>query len=420
MNGTKLSLSLIPALLACFVPHASAATLCVSSTGGRGCYSQISTAVAAATAGDVINVGPGTYNEGVILTKAVSLVGSGATINASGQGRGVFVDGLDAPGLAGVHVSGFSIKHALLEGILVLNASDVTLANNVVTSNDLALIGGNCSQLPSIEPGEAQDCGEGIHLQGADHSIVTNNTVQGNSGGILISDDTGVAHDNLVSFNIVSDNAYACGITMASHVPAAVTGSAVPLGVYHNTVYGNRSQRNGLAIGGGAGVGIFASIPFAKAYGNVVVDNLVTDNGLPGITMHAHAPFQSLNDNMIVGNTVVNNGRDTEDAATPGPTGINLYSLTPVTGNIFSGNSVQSESYDVVVKVPALVQVEFNNLLGLQVGLDNLGVGPVDAAENWWGCPNGPVLKGSCSSVLGNGVYVYPVLKEGTPPQPNY
>jgi hypothetical protein len=207
---------------------------------------------------------------------------------------------------------------------------------------------------------------------------------------------------------------------MASHVPAAVTGLAKPFGVYHNTLYANRSQWNGRAIGVGAGIGIFVSIPFAKAYGNVVVDNLVSENGLPGIAMHAHAPFQSLNDNMIVGNTVVSNGPDSADAATPGPTGINLYSLIPVTGNIISGNSIQGESYDVMVKVPALVQVNFNGLLGLQTGVGNLGAGPVDATENWWSCPNGPSIAGSCSFPSGNNVVAFPGLLQPIPPQPNY
>lgn len=399
---------------------ASAATLCVNPAGDGGCFSHIADAVGAASPGDIVNVKAGTYAEGLVITKALSLVGDGATIDATGKSQGIRVDGLSTQGLGGVHVSGFTVKNALLEGILVLNATGVTLSGNTVTNNNLALVGGSCSQLPLYEPGEAQDCGEGVHLQAADHSIVTNNTIFGNSGGILISDDTGASHDNLVSFNTVMNNPYACGITMASHVPALSTGVFVPFGVYHNTIYGNRSNRNGLAIGGGAGVGIFASIPGAKSYGNVVVNNLVSENGLPGIAMHAHAPQQNLNDNMIVGNTVVNNGQDTADAATAGPTGINLYSLVPATGNIFSGNTIQNEAYDVVIKTPALVQVNFNALLGLRTGVDNLGAGAVDATENFWSCPGGPAIPGSCSFPAGGNVLAFPGLTQPIPSQPSY
>ena len=389
---------------------ALAATFCVDASGAAGCSTHIGDAVAAAAAGDVINVAPGTYAEAVVITKPLSLAGQNATINAQGFDRGIFVNGLAAPGLSGVHVSGFTVKNANLEGILVLNASGVTVSGNTVMGNNLALVNGNCTQLPAIEPGEAQDCGEGIHLQAVDHSVVTSNTVIGNSGGILVSDDTGATHDNLISFNIVNNNPYACGITLASHVQALASTSAVPPGVYHNTVYGNRSQHNGYGVGGGAGIGIFASVPGAQSYGNVVVNNLVTDNGHPGISLHSHAPAQNLTDNMIVANTVVNNGADTGDAATPGPTGVNLYSLLPAAGNMIAANSIQGESVDIAVKDPALVQVHFNSLTGGGYGVDNLGGVPVDATNNWWSCANGPVLPGSCA-MAGGSVLAYPWMQ---------
>ena len=411
---------LSPITLSLFALPIHAATLCVSAQGAPGCYTRIGDAVAAAAPADVIQVGPGMYAESVVITKPLSLVADRAIIDATGLPQGVFVDGLNTQGLSSVHISGFTVQNAQLEGILVANASAVTVSSNTVLNNNTALSNGACTMLPAYEPGEQQDCGEGIHLQGVDHSIVTLNTVEGNSGGILVSDDTGATHDNLISGNMIKDNPYACGISLASHVPAALTGSAVSLGVYHNTVYGNRSMHNGYSIGGGSGIGIFASVPTSKSYGNVVVDNYVSDSGHPGIEMHAHAPMQNLNDNMVVGNTVVNNGADTADAATPGPTGINIYSLTPVTGNIIAGNSIQNESYDVGVNVPALVQVEFNNLLGLQVGVDNLGIGMVDASENWWSCGAGPGLAGSCSSVTGNAVVTGPFLTVPFSGQPNF
>jgi parallel beta-helix repeat protein len=414
MNIYRLSLL---ALALSAVP-ATAATLCVNPNGGQNCSRHISDAVAAAAPGDIIRVSPGIYKESVTITKPLSLVGQFATIDAAGLTRGIFVDGIDSPGLTSVHISGFTIQNAQYEGVLVANASAVTVSGNTVLNNNKNVVDGNCTNLPPIEPGEAQDCGEGIHLMGADHSIVTNNTVQNNAGGILISDDTAATHDNLISYNTVTDNPWACGITMASHVPSAVSGSGVPLGVFHNTVFGNRSQRNGLKIGGGAGVGIFASIPGAKSYGNVVVSNLVSENGLPGIAMHAHAPGQNLNDNMIVGNTARNNGPDTADAATPGTTGINLYSLTPVTGNIISGNNISNQANSVVTNNPAAVQVEFNTFQASHAGVNNLGAGPVDATNNWWNCGFGPTIPGACAAVLGNNVLSDPWLTTPPPPQP--
>lgn len=412
--------TLLLALAPLLALPAAAATLCASAAGSPGCYPTISAAIAAASPGDVINVGPGIYPEAVTITKPLSLNADRAVIDATGLPRAIFVDGLDAPGLSGVHISGFTAKNADFEGILVLNASAVTLGSNIVIHNDLALTAdGHCPTRPVFEPGEDQDCGEGVHLQGADHTIVTANTITGNSGGILISDDTAASHDNLVTFNTVRDNPFACGITMASHLPSPTASFTVPAGVFHNTVYGNKSMHNGFSVGGGAGIGIFASIPGAKSYGNVIVDNYVSENGHGGIDLHAHAPQQVLNDNVIVGNIAVNNGADTADAHTPGPVGINLYSLIPVAGNIISGNSFGGQANDVVISNPAFVQVQFNSFHA-PVGVVNQGTGTVDAASNWWSCPTGPGLTAGCSSTSGNTILSAPWLTTPTPAQPTY
>src|SRR5579875_3338250 len=382
----------------CPVLSAAAATLCVSSSGGPSCYTTINAAVSAAAAGDVINVGPGTYYETVTITKPLSLKTENAILDAMGQSRGFFVNGMSNTGLTSVNISGFTVRNANYEGILLMNLSMASVSNNTVMNNNRSLAAGACPGLESFETNEQSDCGEGIHLMAVDHSVVTNNTIAGNSGGILNSDDTGPTHDNVISFNTVYNNPYACGITLASHpayVPPVVpVSTTVPAayGVYHNMVYANRSRANGNANGGGSGVGIFASSPGTMSYGNVVVANYLTENGLPGIAMHAHAPNQKLNDNMLVANTLTNNAADTADAATPGPTGINIYSLMPISGNMVIGNSLQQEAVDVAIHAPAIpipnapspALVQFNSLGGNGIGVDNLSVGaPVNATENF-------------------------------------
>ncbi len=396
------------------------ATLCVNSGGTSGCFAHINDAISSASAASTIKIAPGTYKEAVVITKSLSLVGeNGTIIDATGLPVGIFVNGLAATGLSDVFITGLTIENANFEGILIANASAVTASSNQVLNNNKARSGGACPGLPSFETNEQDDCGEGIHLLGADHAIIANNVVEGNAGGILLSDDTGATHDNLISGNTVRDNPYDCGITLASHIPAPLTGSPSALGVYHNTVLSNRSARNGLASGGGAGIGMFASVPGAKTYGNVVVNNLVNENGLPGIAMHAHVPGQDLSNNVIAGNTVVNNGPDFEDAATPGPTGINVYGAGDVTGTIISGNSIQSESVGIAIHTPARVQAHLNSLLGLETGLANLGSGTVGASANWWGCDAGPGAQG-CSNVQGPGVDFAPWLTTPIPAQSSY
>jgi hypothetical protein len=122
-------------------------------------------------------------------------------------------------------------------------------------------------------------------------------------------------------------------------------------------------------------------------------------------------PGQNVTDNMLVGNTLANNGADTADAATPGPTGINLYSAGPNTGNMVSANSIQQETDDVAVSIPSPVVVEFNNLSGRGAGVDNIGgVGSVDATWNWWGCFSGPSSSGACASATGANILYAPWL----------
>ena len=123
-------------------------------------------------------------------------------------------------------------------------------------------------------------------------SRVVDNEVAYNSGGILITDETGPNQGNLISGNNVHDNPYDCGITLASHGPATsvIPTAALPYGVTDNTISNNVSTHNGYQVpGAGAGVGIFAPFPGTTDAGNVVIDNVLRNNGLPGVTMHNHA-----------------------------------------------------------------------------------------------------------------------------------
>jgi len=406
---------------------AMAATLCVNPGGKFGCKSTISAAVAAAGPGDTVVVTQGTYKEQVTITKSVSLVALGFSqpvIDATGLNNGIFINGMAAApkaGVANVVVNGFKIHNANFEGILIVNASNVTIINNHVLDNNKSLdIGaGECPGIPDFETNEGDDCGEGIHLMATDHSNIVRNESNGNSGGILISDETGPSRDNVISGNYVHDNPFDCGITMASHGPATtvIPTATVSFGVIRNTVAHNNSSHNGLQLpGAGAGVGIFAPFPGTKATANVVYDNDIRNNGLPGVTMHNHAwspspaPPVNLNNNVIVGNRISGNAADTEDAATSGPTGINIYSVAPITGTVISQNVIQNEAIDVAFKAPVgQLNVHLNDLEGRGIGVDNLGSGTVDATENWWNCPLGPGKRG-CGTVAGKNVAFTPWL----------
>jgi hypothetical protein len=150
------------------------------------------------------------------------------------------------------------------------------------------------------------------------------------------------------------------------------------------------------------------------AFGNKVIGNVLENNGLPGVTIHNHAappgaPAANLNNNVIMGNYISGNGPDTEDAATPGSAGINVYSVGAVYQTQILENTIVNEAIDVVMNHPGGMDVHLNNLLGGGVGVTNLGKGAINATMNFFGCAGGPGSTG-CSTVSGSGVTSSPAM----------
>ena len=214
------------AMLLAGVASASAhGTLYVSKTGsdsgncqklGRACAS-IGYALSQASPDSRVLVGPGTYLEpanpggganvitprlsGVTLTsnRAWGASAANTVIDAAGEPNGV----LDQANKS--TVSGFTVEHAQLEGILVepspsswpasptaspANLSKVTIEDNVVERNDQAYdtTAPNPFAACPSSPTDSDDCGEGIHLLATTYSRVVGNKVANNVGGILLSD----------------------------------------------------------------------------------------------------------------------------------------------------------------------------------------------------------------------------------------
>ena len=268
----------------------------------------ISHAVAKAKKGDTVKVAAGTYAEMVTITSNISLVGRGATVDATGQANGVQITG---PHAAGAAVRGFEVENANFEGILTQHTSRLDISGNNVHHNDLGMFAqnptGECAPSGQI-PG---DCGEGIHLMSVTNSHVTGNKVTDNSGGILLTDELGPTAGNTVSRNRVLDNLYDCGITVAGHNPKAISakGKLAPRtgGIYRNTITKNVSNGNGVK-GEGAGILLAVAGPGAAVYDNLVQGNTANDNNLAGVTLHLHAPGSHLNANKIIGNRLSHDG----------------------------------------------------------------------------------------------------------------
>jgi len=424
-----------PLLIAACVFAATAQTsaarrLCVNKDGSHGCYSSIQTAVGHASANDVINVGPGTYKEDVTIGVSLTLLGTeaGSTIiDATGLANGIFVDGLDYPGLDNVTIAGFTVRNALYEGILVVSASDVTIRDSRVLNNDtyppaFTGVATGCPGQPAFETDETGDCGGAIHLIGTVGANVSNNVITGNADGVLISDETAEAHDNIIVNNIVNNNPLDCGLVLASHPrlgDAGVPSYQPHYGIDHNTLAWNSVSNNGVQVQG-AGVGLFSdgNGP-GRVSENLITHNTLTGNGIGGVSLHSHvgptfgAPPDNMDSNQIIDNFIAGNLADTGDTATPGRVGININSGgggSLVTGTVIVENVIRDEDVDVAINTPAYVDIHFNDLLGGKIGVANVCAydkaancsGVIDASLNYWGCPAGPGGKqGRCSTTYG-------------------
>jgi hypothetical protein len=386
---------------------AAAGQVCVNPGGTGGCKSSISAAVAALPHGGRIDIQPGTYKEDVAVTTS-NLILHGASANST------IIDGSDQSWALELHnnsnliIENLTFENANLAGVLFDNVSNAQFRNNHVTKNDVELKPGpvpNCEPIDQMFPGDDMDCGEGVTIAGLRQSILDHNQVDGNAGGILVSDEHGQTRDNIISNNDVSNNRLDCGLTLASHSANQVFNNLV----VNNTVSGN----------GAAGIGLFGPAMGTGVHDNVIRNNTATGNGIPGVTMHAHVAGENMNGNQIIGNTLSGNGADFEPGTTTVPTGIEIFaapSADPVKNTVILSNKFKNEKIDVWIGANnTSADVHFNDLVGGAgvVGVQNAGTGVVHAQLNYWGCSTGPNTNGcstTSTSPAGGAIQTTPFL----------
>jgi hypothetical protein len=343
-------------------------------------FRTIQSAVNAARPGSTVVVCPGTYHEQVVVTKPVSLEGQRATID---EAHVTPTFQVTLPGLgtqtiyaavvmvsSGIQFSGFTVDHAQGEGILAAglggDISGISISDSAVVHNDLGFGVPNSPYFQCAAMGQAPgDCGEGVHFTGVAYSSIKNSFIAYNAGGVLLSDDTGPTHGNLVAGNLVTGNATDCGITVPGHNPNALSSTGQPqpsvAGVYDNVIRGNVVTNNGVK-GEGAGV-LFANAQAGTAsYDNLVQGNYIAGNGLSGVTMHAHTikpgQFEDLSGNKVIGNVIGRNNLDGDTLdCPPGSTTCSPQDLVTTGILVFSGGA------------PVTTTIAFNHISNNKVGI---------------------------------------------------
>jgi hypothetical protein len=305
---------------------------------GSPSFTTITAGVNRVAAGGTVIVceGTGPYYEDVVVTKPVTINGSGTSVDPDGATNSPVY------GLAGNNAFTVLAQNVSIGGFSVYGAT-----------GDGILTGANHTTIDDVDAYE--NAGTGVDLNGSSWSLVEYSEMTENvGGGVYLTDDLGnpVSHDTVLDNN-TSDNLGGCGIILADHTGA---------GVFDNTIEGNTADDNGNSPPGtGAGIVLASPVPAGAVYNNDLLDNSISGNGLAGITLHSHIPGQgSFAGNVAAGNIIgennvggegsVENGDDND----PYTTGIYLGSFDPISLSV-TANIFYDDQYGIFTGGPILV-----------------------------------------------------------------
>jgi hypothetical protein len=251
------------------VPPPQTLTVCASGAA----YTTVGAAIAAASAGDTIEVCAGTYPEQLVISgKSLILIGlggsAGTIIDAGSAGTGLAVSGT---GGDGVVLDGFTITngHSTAQGGGVsCTSSTLRIANSAILSSSASGGGGLYAADCTIDVG-------GTRFEG--------NAGGPTGGGVYAVNSVGSIHDSFFTSN------------------TGVNGAAISLLEGDVTVDTNELRANAADLRGG---GIYSNSN-ALIANNIVADNTAGWTG-GGIQIQAHGPI--VRNNTVSGNTSVNDG----------------------------------------------------------------------------------------------------------------
>jgi len=250
-----------------------------------------------------------------ILTSNQQLTGT--TIVATGCDIGIYI----GPGTDKVLISGVTVTGANEHGILVQDASRITIQYSIVTGNGVQ---GHACPASGAPPVGCIPEDKGIELVGTSDSVVRNNVVSHNlaDGGIGVADDgptnpggpntfPGISHgarNDVVSGNLIVDNSNGCGIVVAAYNQGTPVENIQTLG---NTIIGTAPEAGQVFPPRGSYIGqivVATDGPFAEISNAHVVGNKLDGSELPGVVVHSNVFGDSITHTLIEDNVIAENG----------------------------------------------------------------------------------------------------------------
>jgi uncharacterized delta-60 repeat protein len=355
-----------------------------------------------------VNVQAGTYLEGATIDKSLTLSGAQAGVAAPGRpGAETIING--DTGAFGIH------------------------ANNVVI-NGFTLEG-------ESEDNSGPGFGYAIFMApGDDGTQVLNNIIEGNDGGIALSNSG--ATQATVQQNLFEDNS--SGLATDIYADQYTAG----VGGVQNVLIASNSFTNSSFVEDSWAVGISNTID-GSPFNNITLDaNVVTNSGrgfyffdssnvdivannVTGATHYALGLFGDVNtDTTVAQNTfdLDGDGIEIEAGIYPSYSGpVNVTGLS-IHNNFIDDNTNDGIYADPTVTVTSGdIAVNVNSIAGNgNAGLENDSAVMVDASNNWWGSADGPdtplntfMYPTTGDIVVGSDVIVAPWLSDGTDSEPD-
>ena len=273
----------------------------------------IQAAVAAAGEGDIIRVFPGTYSETVYIDKD-DLVITGVVVDGAWpvmegnrelndailySGNDITIENLQIQHFKGNAIMGQAGNNFLVRNNRIIDTGIYGIfpefgKNGLITHNvlsgieDAAIYVGMCDNI-HVTNNEVFDNVAGIEIENTRHSIVENNYVHDNTGGILVFITPGLpiktTYDTIVRNNFVVDNN-----TPNFAIPGSIV-AGIPAGTGILNMAGDQTTIEGNVITGNKTIGILITDHMnapsvtldPKADPNsdeiAILDNLMWDNG---------------------------------------------------------------------------------------------------------------------------------------------